>query len=717
MESAAELNLAYLQAALTWLDIRLEYAIRAWQLAGQNPVDRFRGLYFSDPDILATAQRGIGTQWGSGVTLPADEEQLFENARKEAWQVLQDLEAQAEQNGVVLRLKNLQKIFELDDFEWWSLIICLAPACDLRYEHIYSYLQDDVTRVFAGVDLILHLLAPDGIERVVLIQHFDPTAPLRRFRLLQPVEESGKPANRLRQAFQVALSVVNWLLGISMFSVDGDDGLFPVPELSAEEQDNLSALQDVPSVKVMTEGRPFLCLHGEDAVKQFGVARQLAARSNCPLFVLYLSSVDSREATLEKLSEAVRDARMNRALLYVQKADVLVDGDGCLFADAFFILRLMQDSVLLGCLKPFKFHPDMPGNDYPLMFILSPRLNVTERIELWDSLVNSEQNNLSEKILSALGGQFNLTSGQIIASASTARTRAIQYEQALNPEDLFDAARFHSGHHLPELAHKIEPRYDWSDMVLPDMQVSMLQELVSMVQARPRVLETWGLGKKLASGNGVSALFSGPPGTGKTLAAQIIAHQLGIDLYQIDLSTLVSKYIGETEKNLEKIFSEASGSNAILFFDEADAIFGKRSEVKDAHDRYANIEVGYLLQRMETYSGITILATNMRGNLDDAFTRRLQFIVNFPFPDDEHRLRIWKVLMPPDLPCAPDLNLRIMAERFKLAGGNIRNIILSAAYFAASDGQVLTMSHLLHGARRELQKMERIVQESDFVLS
>jgi len=179
----------------------------------------------------------------------------------------------------------------------------------------------------------------------------------------------------------------------------------------------------------------------------------------------------------------------------------------------------------------------------------------------------------------------------------------------------------------------------------------------------------------------------------------------------------VSKYIGETEKNLEKIFSEASGSNAILFFDEADAIFGKRSEVKDAHDRYANIEVGYLLQRMETYSGITILATNMRGNLDDAFTRRLQFIVNFPFPDDEHRLRIWKVLMPPDLPCAPDLNLRIMAERFKLAGGNIRNIILSAAYFAASDGQVLTMSHLLHGARRELQKMERIVQESDFVLS
>ena len=179
---------------------------------------------------------------------------------------------------------------------------------------------------------------------------------------------------------------------------------------------------------------------------------------------------------------------------------------------------------------------------------------------------------------------------------------------------------------------------------------------------------------------------------------------------------MVSKYIGETEKNLEHIFTEASSSNAILFFDEADAIFGKRSEVKDAHDRYANIEVGYLLQRMESYSGVAILATNLRANLDEAFTRRLQFIINFPFPDEEYRLRIWKVLMPPDLPIVPDLDLPLMAKRFKLSGGNIRNIIVSAAYVAAADGGVVNMTHLLHGAKREIQKMGKLVQDADFVL-
>jgi SpoVK/Ycf46/Vps4 family AAA+-type ATPase len=230
------------------------------------------------------------------------------------------------------------------------------------------------------------------------------------------------------------------------------------------------------------------------------------------------------------------------------------------------------------------------------------------------------------------------------------------------------------------------------------------------------VLETWGLGLKLTAGKGISALFTGPPGTGKTLAAQIMANELGIDLYRIDLSTVVSKYIGETEKNLERIFSEAQASNAILFFDEADAIFGKRSEVKDAHDRYANIEVGYLLQRMEAYDGIAILATNLRANLDEAFTRRLQFIIHFPFPEEAYRRQIWEVLTPPDLPGAEGLDYSLMAKRFKLTGGSIRNIIASAAFLAANDGGRVTMAHLMHGTRREFQKMGKLLQEQDFAL-
>jgi SpoVK/Ycf46/Vps4 family AAA+-type ATPase len=315
-----------------------------------------------------------------------------------------------------------------------------------------------------------------------------------------------------------------------------------------------------------------------------------------------------------------------------------------------------------------------------------------------------------------LAGQFALTSGQIRDAVASARDMAAQRGVPLQVEDLSLAARAHSNPRLSSLARKIEPRYAWRDIILPDDQLDLLHELVATVRGRPLVLDEWGVRRKLVSSAGVPILFAGDPGTGKTMAAEIIAQELGLDLYKIDLSTVVSKYIGETEKNLEKIFNEAQSSNAILFFDEADAIFGKRSEVKDAHDRYANIEISYLLQRMEMYDGVTILATNLRANLDDAFTRRLHFSVDFPFPKEEDRLRIWHTLFPPDVPREADLDFGLLARRFKLAGGNIRNIIVSAAYLAAADGQRVTMAHLLHGTRRELQKMGRLVNEADMDL-
>ncbi|MEJ2212040.1 MAG: ATP-binding protein [Anaerolineae bacterium] len=316
----------------------------------------------------------------------------------------------------------------------------------------------------------------------------------------------------------------------------------------------------------------------------------------------------------------------------------------------------------------------------------------------------------------ALASQFVLTTGQIRDAVASARDRAAQRGEAPNRHDLLAAARAHSNPRLSTLARKIVPRYTWDDIVLPDDALALLHEIVATVRQRPLVLETWGVGHKLASSPGVTMLFSGEPGTGKTMAAEVMANELGLDLYKIDLSTVVSKYIGETEKNLERIFEEAQSSNAILFFDEADAIFGKRSEVKDAHDRYANIEISYLLQRMEAYEGVTILATNLRANLDEAFTRRLQFAVDFPFPDEGNRLRIWRTLFPPDVPREPELDFGLLARRFKLAGGNIRNILVSAAYLAASDGGRVGMKHLLHGTRRELQKMGRLVNERDLVV-
>jgi len=248
--------------------------------------------------------------------------------------------------------------------------------------------------------------------------------------------------------------------------------------------------------------------------------------------------------------------------------------------------------------------------------------------------------------------------------------------------------------------------------VLPPEQLGQLKDICNRAKYRHIVYGDWGFDRKLSLGKGLNALFSGPPGTGKTMAAEVIANELNLDLYKIDLSQVVSKYIGETEKNLDKIFTEAQNSNAILFFDEADALFGKRSEVKDAHDRYANIEIGYLLQKMEEYDGITILATNLRKNMDEAFIRRIQVIIEFPFPDEEYRKLIWEVTFPTETPINDDVKFDILAREIKLAGGNIKNIALAAAFYAAGDGGIIQMPHLIYAARQEYQKIGRMWEDS-----
>jgi SpoVK/Ycf46/Vps4 family AAA+-type ATPase len=283
-------------------------------------------------------------------------------------------------------------------------------------------------------------------------------------------------------------------------------------------------------------------------------------------------------------------------------------------------------------------------------------------------------------------------------------------------DDLHAACRAQATPKLGALARKIIPQYSWDDIVLPDDQLGQLQEMRQQAMYRSVVYGQWGFERTLSRGKGLNALFSGPPGTGKTMAAEVIARDLRLDLYQIDLSQVVSKYIGETEKNLGQIFREAQSSKAILFFDEADALFGKRSEVKDAHDRYANIEVGYLLQKMEEYEGVAILATNLRQHLDEAFVRRMQFIVEFPFPDEEHRRRIWEVIFPREAPLGEDVDFGFLAREVKLAGGNIKNICLASAFYAAGDDRVIRMSHLIRAARREFQKLGRTWDEAEWTL-
>jgi SpoVK/Ycf46/Vps4 family AAA+-type ATPase len=340
--------------------------------------------------------------------------------------------------------------------------------------------------------------------------------------------------------------------------------------------------------------------------------------------------------------------------------------------------------------------------------VILPPPDVGVRRAAWAATLSRSGLTVDPEWLDELAEQFRLTPGQVRDAVAEVRRGAATRPDPASLADWYAACRRQASRRLGELAHKLSPPHRWDDLVLDDDHLDQLREICNQVRQRERVLGEWGLEGRIATSRGLSALFAGPPGTGKTMAAGVIANQLGLDLYRIDLSQVVSKYVGETEKNLSRIFAEAESSNAVLLFDEADALFGKRTEVSDAHDRYANIETSYLLQRMEEYQGIAILASNLRQNMDEAFLRRLRFVVEFPFPDAAQRLRIWQRHLLADAPLDHDLDLELLAERLPVSGGSIRNIVLAAAFLAAGEGRPIGMAHLLRAARREYQKVGKL---------
>jgi SpoVK/Ycf46/Vps4 family AAA+-type ATPase len=335
--------------------------------------------------------------------------------------------------------------------------------------------------------------------------------------------------------------------------------------------------------------------------------------------------------------------------------------------------------------------------------------DITSRQQIWTSLLSSHGQRPDRIDVAHLANTFRLGPGQIEDAIRTARNT--NGKSKLNTADLAAACRRMSNRSLDDLAVRVEPVYGWDDIVLPGDTIELLHEICDQARQKYRVLIEWGFARKVPYGRGLSVLFSGPPGTGKTMAAQIIARELGVDLYKIDLSGVVSKYIGETEKNLSRIFAAAESSNAVIFFDEADALFGKRTEVTDAHDRYANIEISYLLQKMEEYDGVVILATNLRKNMDDAFVRRIRFIVDYAFPTEDGRLAIWRKHFPEAAPVDDDIDFDLLARKVKVPGGNIKNIVLNAAFRAAQQDSPIQMEHIIKSTRREFEKIGKLWEE------
>ena len=709
---AGDLSLLHLQAELARIDVLVRREVRRWQQAGQDAADDFRGMYVSDAEVNALLSRPLGVSWGQTAPIDAQEMHAWDEAQMRAARQAQSLVEPLQGEEQMPRLRQLAMTFGLDPFDVDTLLICLAPTLDLRYEHLYGYLQDNVNRRRPGVNLVLNLLCEPGVGRLLSLWHFADDAALFKYHILERVLEPG-PAKPplLSQTLAVDEGIVGWLLGRYQPQAE----LLTHVTLSrpqSNQEDNLLTAHVQHHLERAIAERALVVFYGPDQMSQHSAARLLAARTGRSLLAVDMAALTNGGLTpVRALRLALRDAYLTAAIPCLTGWDTCLT-DGAAASDVMAELCNYPDLAIVAGQAPWRASGITRGRK--LVWIEFPIPDYSQRCALWSHFLSPMSANTNLEV-TALANQFLLTAGQIRDAVTSAQDLAAQRGSPLESDDLFVAARTHSNSHLASLARKIVPRYGWEDIVLPSDQLTILREIIATVHGRSLVLDKWGVGQKLTASDGVTVLFAGPPGTGKTMAAEIIAAELGLDLYKIDLSTIVSKYIGETEKNLERIFNEATSSNAILFFDEADALFGKRSEVRDSHDRYANIEVSYLLQRMEAYDGVTILATNLRANLDEAFTRRLQFAVDFPFPEEDDRLRIWQALFPPTVPRA-NLDLVLLARRYKLAGGNIRNVIVSAAFLAATDGGQVTMDHLLHGTRRELQKMGRLIVERDLTL-
>ena len=518
----------------------------------------------------------------------------------------------------------LRAAYGLGDDELDVVLLAMGPEVDLRYERLYGYLQDDVNRRHPTVDLALDILATDPGRRLAARRLFAADAPLRARRVLRLRADARATAPPLL-AHQLVLDpqIVDLLLGHTGL----DARLTECAELVAAH-DLRPGVAPAELLGLASKGRPLrLYFQGPPGTGRRAAAEAVAAADDVPLLAVDLDRLPDEDDASGTVEVLLRAASREDALLYLADADALRSEPRAALRRALGRRLATHDGIVVVA----GTRDWMPWGPRPLGVLTVPfeRADVAVRREAWERALDRHAASTTDADLDALAVTFRIGPDRIDDAVLTAHTAARLRATGATPEraDLFAAARAQSRHGLGALARRIEPVHGWRDIVLPPDALDQLHELCDRVAYRSRVMDDWGFGATMSLGTGISALFAGPPGTGKTMAAEVLARELGLDLYKIDLAAVVSKYIGETEKNLERVFTAAAETDAILLFDEADALFGKRSEVRDARDRYANIEVAYLLQRMEQHDGLAILSTNLRGNLDDAFTRRLAFVV------------------------------------------------------------------------------------------
>ena len=636
-------------------------------------------------------------------------------------------------------LETVCKSFQLSPFERDLLVLCAAVEFDAQFAGLCAQAQHNEQKIYPTFSLALAIF-PGG--------HWDalsPINPLRKWRLI----EVGVARTLATSPLRIDERILHYLVGVNYLDERLHGIVEPLsPEFYVEVGENgisplllVSSHQELAQEIVASWGQsyaefgrfPLLQLCGMEPASKQAIAAKACADLGLNLLVMSADALPA-DQTQQNLLKSLCDREY-----ILNKSAIFLDCDHLESNEAWREATVARFIDTIKCPLIVSSRDRRTQRQRPLITLEVTHPTAREQRIVWQNALGDMATQLNGHIES-LVAHFNLSPSAINSAclqakgiinqklenhqinqniyqtsqtenfAQTEPTETTEIQEKIHHQ-LWQTCRLQARLKMDELAQRIDTNATWDDLILPEKEKQVLQECYAQVKQRVKVYEQWGFGDKSGRGLGISALFAGSSGTGKTMAAEILAKQLQLDLYRIDLSSIVSKYIGETEKNLRRVFDAAEGGGAILLFDEADALFGKRSDVKDSHDRYANIEVGYLLQRMEAYRGLAILTTNLKNSIDQAFLRRIRFVVQFPFPDINQRGEIWQRIFPEKTP-TEGLAFKKLAK-LNVAGGNIRNIAINAAFLAAEAGEPVMMKHILEATKSEYIKIERTLTESE----
>ena len=599
------------------------------------------------------------------------------------------------EKGREFPLLQLFERFELDEFGCAAVTLAYAAVLDAKYERLFAYLQDDITKKSPGIALTVQLYLPAGKT----VEEY--AARFSRETAFTSLFDGGALAEgtlRLEETVLEFLGGGTIPDGTGMEFFDGRTMQPEAPLVTGQ-----ALCRELSSM--VSAGPQAISLVGPEGVGKRFLLRHAMTNLGQKCLFADLSAMGQSEASVEKALLASR--LLDAFLCFCALDSVTAEGETQQAPPE--VLRAISRSrparepvfFLSGSRLPQSLRPAVMEYELPVPA-------EQERLALFQHYFQTIP--LEESVsLEELSAKFRFVPRQISGAAAQATGLFRLKNLPLSNTEIHRCCYRQVVHRLDRLARRVEPCYSWEDVVLPPAQKALMQQACRHIRYQHRVYQQWGFAEKFGYGKGLSVLFAGPPGTGKTMCAQVMARQLNMELYKINISQIVSKYIGETEKNLQAVFQEARRSNCILFFDECDAIFGKRGDVKDANDRSANMEVAYLLQQIEDHDGVSIMATNLLQNIDAAFMRRITYVVHFPFPEAPQRKEIYLRMLPETAPVSPDVDWDFIAEKFQLSGGHIKNIVLGAAFMAAGENAPIGMKHLLRAAVNEMHKNEIVV--------